>query len=106
MILSYELDVFFNACVTAQMLEKLEEWVNCPVIFSDWKMVEYSNGGCAYFVSIKAESETAEKVINALWDNLKIPLIAYESKYNKFDSCVRWAADTDGIRNVLIAVEH
>lgn len=105
MMLSFDFDVFFNECVTAEMLEKLGEWAGFPVTSSDWAIIEYANGDCSYFVNIKTEQNSPEKIIKALWDNLKIPLIAYWSTYSNFDSCMRWAADSDGIKNILISVE-
>jgi hypothetical protein len=49
--------------------------------------------------------EASNKIIKALWDNLKIPLTAYGSSRNHDDSYEKWTANQHGISNVLITPE-
>ncbi len=102
---SVNIDVFFNTQVTSDMLKNLKNWVGFPVGFDDWRIVEFENGDCSYFVTINTQAESPDKIIYALWDNLKIPFIAYEDSEKNYRSCVKWVADRDGIRNVTIVVE-
>ncbi|WP_347989159.1 hypothetical protein [Methylomonas sp. AM2-LC] len=105
MRLSIDFDVFFNERIADEMLGRLQEWVGFSVNFSEYKVIEYNSGNCSYLVKINTDSaigsemEIEKKVIEALWKNLKIPLVAYGS-YK--DDCVRWAADSNGISSVSI----
>jgi hypothetical protein len=98
-----DFDVFFNQRITDEMFGKLEEWVDYSIKLIEHTIVEYNSGNCSYFVKINtelgSEIEAEKKVVEALWDNLKIPLVAYGSIK---DQCIRWAADSNGIRNVSI----
>ncbi len=106
--LSIDFDVFFNQRIADEMLNKIEEWVGFSINLCEYKIVEYNSGKCSYFVKIntlseqESEIEIEKKFIEALWKNLKIPLIAYGSTDNGHENCVRWAADINGIRNVII----
>ncbi|MGD0958694.1 MAG: hypothetical protein ABSB19_02675 [Methylomonas sp.] len=105
MALSMDFDVFFNERIADEMLCGLKEWVDFSIDYSEHTVVEHSCGNCSYFVKINTEStsgseiEVEKKVVEALWKNLKIPLVAYGSMN---DQCVRWAADSSGISSVII----
>lgn len=106
--LSIDFDIFFNQRVADEMLNKLEEWVGFSFNLCEYKIVEYSSGKCSYFVKISSSSdmdseiEIEQKFIEALWKIFKIPLIAYGCANNRHENCVRWAADRDGIRSVMV----
>lgn len=105
MEISFYVDVFFNELVTAEMLDNLEDWLGYPVTLSDWTIFDYGVEECSCFVIISTLPEASHKVIRTLWDNLKIPMIAYGSKSNNDDSYEKWVADKNGISNELVTAQ-
>ena len=98
------LDVFFQQAINADSLVKLTEWTGYPVSLSKVEQLAYRNGETAYFVSISAQPEAEAKIIQGLWQHLRIPLVAYAGFTHNYQSCNRWMADDHGVSCATITV--